>query len=116
MTVSPHRTRLPSRRPAITQDITVGNITLSATIGFDETGRPAELFLSGAKDGSGLAAILEDGSVVISVALQHGVRGSALAKSIARIPESLDGPAVKPASPIGAALDLLVKYEARQDW
>jgi hypothetical protein len=115
MTASPHRTRLPSRRPAITQDIVVGNITLSATIGFDETGRPAELFLSGAKDGSGLAAILEDGSVVISVALQHGIRGSALAKSIARIPESLEGPAVKPASPIGAALDLLVQYEARQD-
>jgi hypothetical protein len=28
---------------------------LTATIGFDEAGRPAELFLSGAKDGSGLA-------------------------------------------------------------
>jgi hypothetical protein len=48
---------------------------------------------------------------VISVALQHGIRGAALAKSIARIPEDLDGPATKPASPIGAALDLLVSYE-----
>jgi hypothetical protein len=104
MTASPHRARLPNRRPAITQDIIVNNITLSATLGFDEAGRPAEIFLSGAKDGSGLAAILEDASVVISVALQRGVRGSALAKSIARIPESLDGPAVKPTSPIGAAL------------
>jgi hypothetical protein len=36
MTASPHRTRLPSRRPAITQDIIVGNITLSASVGFDE--------------------------------------------------------------------------------
>jgi hypothetical protein len=115
MTASPHRTRLPSRRPAITQDILVGNITLSASVGFDETGQPAEIFLSGAKDGSGLSAILEDASVVISIALQHGIRGAALAKSIARIPESLEGPAVKPASPIGAALDLLVKYEAAQD-
>ena len=115
MTASSHRARLPSRRPAITQNIIGGNITLSASVGFDETGRPAEIFLSGAKDGSGLAAILEDASVVISVALQHGIRGAALAKSIARIPESLDGPAVKPASPIGAALDLLVKYEAAQD-
>jgi hypothetical protein len=115
MTVSPHRTRLPSRRPAITQNIIVGNTTLSASIGFDETGQPAEIFLTGAKDGSGLSAILEDESVVISIALQHGIRGSALAKSIARIPESLEGPTVKPASPIGAALDLLVQYEARQD-
>jgi ribonucleoside-diphosphate reductase alpha chain len=93
----------------------VGNVVLSATIGFDEAGRPAELFLSGAKDGSGFAAILEDASVVISIALQCGIPAAALAKSIARIPESLEGPAVKPASPIGAALDLLVKYEAAQD-
>jgi hypothetical protein len=35
---------------------------------------------------------------VISVALQHGVPAAALAKSIARIPESLEGPAVTPAS------------------
>jgi hypothetical protein len=73
MTASPHRARLPTRRPAITQDMIVGNTILSASIGFDETGQPAEIFLSGAKDGSGLAAILEDASVVISVALQHGI-------------------------------------------
>jgi hypothetical protein len=39
-----------------------------------------------------LAAILEHVSVVISVALQHGIRAAALAKSIARIPENLEGP------------------------
>jgi hypothetical protein len=38
------RTQLPSRRPAITQDIIVGNITLSASVGFDEAGRLAEIF------------------------------------------------------------------------
>ena len=63
----PYRRRLPNRRraelPAI---IAVGNMTLTATIGLDETGQPAEVFLSGAKDGSGMAAILDDASVVIS--------------------------------------------------
>jgi ribonucleoside-diphosphate reductase alpha chain len=113
MTASPHRARLPIRRPAITQDIIVGNITLSATLGFDEAGRPAEVFLSGAKDGSGLSAILEDDSVVISIALQHGIPASALAKSVARIPETVEGPALKAASPIGAALDLIAEYETQ---
>ena len=61
--------------------------------------------------GSGMAAILEDASVVISVALQHGIPAAALAKSIARIPDRLDGPAVKAASAIGAALDLIAGYE-----
>jgi hypothetical protein len=55
----PQRRRLPHRRRAETVGLPVGNVVLSATIGFDEAGRPAELFLSGAKDGSGLAAILE---------------------------------------------------------
>jgi hypothetical protein len=114
MTV-PQRNRLPNRRRAETQALAMGGMILTATIGFAPDGRPQELFLSGAKDGSGLAAILEDASVVISVALQQGIRAAALAKSIARIPESLEGPALKPASPIGAALDLLVDFEASKN-
>jgi hypothetical protein len=73
------------------------------------------MFLSGAKDGSGTAAILEDASVVISIALQCGIRAAALAKSIARLPTAplappyLDHPrgARVAASAIGAALDLI---------
>jgi len=67
----------------MTHDITVGNTVLSATIGFNESDQPAEVFLSGAKDGSTMAAILADASVVISIALQHGL-AAALAKSISR--------------------------------
>jgi hypothetical protein len=94
---------------------------LSASIGFDETGQPAEIFLTGAKDGSGLSAILEDRSVVISIALQCGIRAAALAKSIARLPTAplapsyLDHPrgARVAASAIGAALDLIAEYETQ---
>jgi hypothetical protein len=111
----PSRARLPNRRRAETRELTIGSLTLTATVGFDQAGRPAEVFLCGAKDGSGLAAILDDASVVISVALQHGIRPASLAKSIARIPENLEDPAIKPASPIGAALDLLVDFEAPQN-
>ncbi|MGH7114682.1 MAG: hypothetical protein ACREE9_09330 [Stellaceae bacterium] len=68
--------------------------------------------MSGPRDGSALAAILADAAVVISVALQHGVSPAALAKSVARLPETLDGPATAPGSPIGAALDLIASYGA----
>ena len=74
------------------------------------------------KDGTQLAAILDDTSVVISVALQHGVTAAALAKSVARAPASplvptepatLSGQAhTAPASVIGAALNLLREFEA----
>jgi hypothetical protein len=60
MQLPPHRHRLPQCRRAETVDLAVGNIVLSATVGFDEAGRPAEIFFSGAKDGSGMAAIIEE--------------------------------------------------------
>jgi hypothetical protein len=53
---APPITRSPSGRDG---RIRGGNMVLSATVGFDVDGRPAEIFLSGAKDGSGLAAIEE---------------------------------------------------------
>ena len=107
--LAPHRRRLPNRRNAITETLIIGNMTLTASIGLDETGRPAEVFLSGAKDGSGLAAILDDASVVISIALQHGIPAKALAKSISRAPDYAG--VIKAASVIGAVLDLVTEYE-----
>ena len=108
----PHRRRLPNRRRAETQDIAVGNMTLTASIGLDETGQPAEVFLSGAKDGSGMAAILDDASVVISIALQHGIPAKVMAKSISRAPDPMGRTSA--ASVIGAALDLIAGYKIDQ--
>jgi ribonucleoside-diphosphate reductase alpha chain len=107
--MSPPRHRLPNRRAAVTHDLDAAGQPLTATVGFDPAGHPREVFLSGAKDGSGLAAILEDASVVISIALQHGIPACALAKSIGRAPDGMGR--VTAASPIGAALDLVAGYE-----
>jgi hypothetical protein len=60
-------------------------------------------------DGSGMAAILDDASVIISIALQHGIPAKALAKSISRAPDYAG--VIKAASVIGAALDLVAEYE-----
>jgi hypothetical protein len=110
--MGPTRQRLPNRRPSETRELDVDGITFTASVGFGVDGKPAEIFLSGAKDGSGMAAILNDAAVIISLALQHGISAAALAKSVARVPDVLDGPAVRAASVIGAALDLVATYEA----
>ena len=118
----PTRRRLPNRRPSESRSLAVGNLTFAATVGFDpQDGRPREIFLAGAKDGTELAAILDDASVVISVALQYGISAAALAKSVARVPTAPltpsdlaapSGPAqTAPASVIGAVLDLLRELE-----
>ncbi len=117
---APHRRRLPNRRPSHTETLEVAGQAFTATVGFDpKTDRPCEVFLTAGKEGSLINAMLADAAVVISVALQHGVSAQALAKSIGRLPEGpvtpadLDEgkPARIPASPIGAALDLLRSFE-----
>lgn len=118
MPYAPERRRLPNRRPAETRNVAINGMCLTATIGFDTAGHPAEVFLSGAKDGSTMAAILDDASVVISVALQHGIPAAALAKSVSRLPVTALAPPYRrnrqnsaaAASMIGAALDLIVAY------
>lgn len=106
------RLKLPQRRQAITEEFTtVEGWQLTATIGFDEEGAPREIFLSGAKDGSGIAALLADASVIISVALQHRVPASVMAKSVGRIPTEIDGPAIKPLTVLGEALALIAAHE-----
>ena len=113
--MTPDRHRLPNRRPSVTQTLEVASQVFNATVGFDEHGRPRELFLTAGKEGSLLNTMLADAAVVISVALQHGVPVAALAKSVGRLPAGpvappdLDQPQTEklPASPIGAALDLL---------
>lgn len=114
------RQRLPNRRPSHTETLEVAGQVFTATVGFDpESGQPRELFMSAGKEGSMLNALLADAAVVISVALQSGVPAAALAKSVGRLPAGPVAPAdldqalgqKVPASPIGAALDLLRRFE-----
>jgi len=113
----PRRRHLPDRREAVTETVSFAAgdgrvVRYEATIGLDELGRPKEVFLGGAKAGTDMAAVLADTAVALSVALQHGVTAEAMAMSVSRV-ESADGSTRggMPASVIGAALDLLVRYE-----
>ena len=117
---APHRRRLPNRRPSESQVLEIAGQKFTATVSFDpEDGRPRELFLNAGKEGSLLNTLLGDAAVLTSIALQSGIPAAALAKSIARLPAApvtpadLDQaqPARLPASPIGAALDLLQSFE-----
>ena len=112
------RQRLPTRRQSITETLEIAGQTFTACIGLDpKSGQPRELFLNGGKDGSQFDSMLADAATVISIALQYGVPVHALAKSVGRspnlstMPGSLDQLTAgsQPASPIGAAIDLLCK-------
>ncbi len=113
------RRRLPNRRPSETRTLEVAGQVFDVTVGFGDDGQPGEVFMAAGKEGSQLNAMLADAAVVVSVALQYGVPALALAKSVGRLPgapvtpEDLDHarPTKRPASPLGAALDLLRELE-----
>ena len=109
----PARARQPNRRPHETARVEAAGV--AAHISFPPDRR--EVFFAGPKPGSALAVILNDVGVIISVALQHGVPVEAFARSVGREPAAIVKPEdlvdphlkvkTKPASVIGAALDLL---------
>ncbi len=118
--MTPTRQRLPNRRPSVTETLEGEGQCVEVTVGFaPESGAVREVFLVGGKEGSMLDGLLADAAVAISVALQCGVSAETLARSVGRLPASpvtpaeLDhGPGRKvPASPIGAALDLITTFE-----
>lgn len=113
------RQKLPNRRPCVTETIEVcdhpGAVPqrYHLSIGFDpETGVPRELFLSGPKTGTQLAALAHDGSILASIALQNGMSARRLVQSLSMIEV---GASHAPASPIGTALAVVAEYEPSQE-
>ena len=116
------RDRLPNRRENESETLEVGGQKFTVYVGLDPTtGCPREVFLTGSIEGSHLNALLSDAATVISVALQYGVPLAELAKSVGRAPDITSAPGSlgqlgagsQPASPIGAALDFLLRLEPR---
>lgn len=102
------RRRLPNRRHQEVYDVEHDQRTFQVCVGRDPAdGEIREVFITGAKPGSQLSATLDDASILISLALQHGLTPAAFRKSMSRFQTSIYEPATAPASPIAAAIDLL---------
>jgi ribonucleoside-diphosphate reductase alpha chain len=67
------RERLPRRRVSSTFAFRVADCEGYVTVGEYENGRPGEVFIKVAKQGSTLAGIMDAFSISISLGLQHGV-------------------------------------------
>jgi len=67
------RERLPRRRKSTTFAFRVADCEGYVTVGEYEDGRPGEVFIKVAKQGSTLAGIMDAFSISISLGLQHGV-------------------------------------------
>lgn len=99
----PTRRRLPDRRLTTSFELWHGNhrAPFTVSVGRYEDGSPAEAFITGAKAGSETEAIVKDGAVLLSIALQYGVPIDVIAGAITR---DRDGGA---ATVVGAVVDAM---------
>lgn len=81
----PVRHRLPDTRPSITHKFNISGHEGYITVGFFEDGRPGELFLKMAKEGSTMSGLADTIGVLTSLALQYGVPVETLAHKFERV-------------------------------
>jgi len=77
---TPHRERLPATRPSITHKFSVSGHEGYLTVGQYEDGKPGELFVTMAKEGSTVGGMMDAFATAISLCLQYGVPLDALVK------------------------------------
>jgi ribonucleoside-diphosphate reductase alpha chain len=72
------REKLPAERHSITHKFNIGGHEGYITVGKYDDGRPGEIFIKMAKEGSTLSGIMDGFALSVSVALQYGVPLKAL--------------------------------------
>jgi len=75
---TPLRRRLPNDRRSITHKFDVGGHEGYLTVGLYEDGKPGELFITMAKEGSTIGGLMDCFGIAISICLQYGVPLEAL--------------------------------------
>jgi len=70
---SPRRERLPDTRKSITHKFSIAGHEGYITVGLYEDGRPGELFITMAKEGSTVGGLMDCFGTAVSMSLQYGV-------------------------------------------
>jgi hypothetical protein len=68
------RNRLSDTRRSLAHKFEVGELEGYITVGFYDDGRPGEVFVKTAKQGSTISGLVDTIAVLTSMALQYGVR------------------------------------------
>jgi ribonucleoside-diphosphate reductase alpha chain len=84
-TPKPARRKLPDERRAITHKFSIAGHEGYITVGMYEDGKPGEIFLVMAKEGSTISGLMDAFATSISMALQYGVPLEALVEKFSHV-------------------------------
>ncbi len=79
-TARPRRERLPDTRRSLTHKFSISGHEGYITVGLYDDGRPGEMFVTMAKEGSTIGGLMDSFGTAISIALQYGVPLDVLVK------------------------------------
>jgi hypothetical protein len=95
------RQRLPNRRRSTTFGFECNGLRYTASVGFYDDGRLAEIFLGNCRAGSDVDSAAKDSAIVASIALQYRVPVDVIRHALLRDARG------NASSPLGQALDLV---------
>ena len=101
---SAHRRRLPAERTALTHKFNISGHEGYITVGLYPDGRPGEMFLTMAKEGSTIGGLMDSFATTVSMALQYGVPLEDLVNKFAHIRFEPAGFTKNPDIPIAKSL------------
>jgi ribonucleoside-diphosphate reductase alpha chain len=81
----PARRKLPDERRAITHKFSIAGHEGYITVGMYEDGKPGEIFLVMAKEGSTISGLMDAFATSVSIALQYGVPLEALVEKFSHV-------------------------------
>jgi ribonucleoside-diphosphate reductase alpha chain len=109
----PARRKLPDERRAITHKFSIAGHEGYITVGMYEDGKPGEIFLVMAKEGSTISGLMDAFATSISMALQYGVPLEALVEKFSHVRFEPSGFTKNPEIPYAKSItDYIFRYLA----
>ena len=112
---APRRERLPDTRRSITHKFSVGGHEGYITVGLYDDGRPGELFITMAKEGSTIGGLMDAFGTAVSMSLQYGVPLEVYAKKFSHTRFEPWGYTKNPEVPVAKSLvDYIFRWMATE--
>ena len=109
----PHRVRLPDERQAVTHKFSVAGHEGYITVGLYPNGKPGEVFVSMAKEGSVVSGLMDSFATAVSIMLQYGVPMKVLVNKFSHMRFEPSGMTSNPDIPMAkSVMDYIFRWMA----